>query len=81
MTVQPQLHNGTSIYCDCHGNERLLDVQPRVGLHVIDGRHGVKHEARVAARELLERLAGTVSGSAIVTYVSNVVGRNGHVGS
>ena len=67
------IRSGTSIYCTCHGTERLLDLT-RDGLHVMDGRHGTKHEARLEAREILERLAGTVSGSAIVAYVARVMG-------
>lgn len=65
--------SGTSVYCTCHGTERLCDVRPGEGLHVIDGRHGTRHEARVTSRELLERLAGTTDGSAIVEYVHRVV--------
>lgn len=65
--------NGTSIYCDCHGSERLCDIRPGIGLEVMDGRHGVKHLARVEPREMLQRLAGTLAGSAILDYVRRVV--------
>ena len=64
--------SGTSVYCDCHGTERLLDLRPG-GLEVRDGRHGIKHEAALGPREVLERLTGTVDGSAIVSYVARVV--------
>ena len=62
------------MYCSCHGTERLLDLRPREGIQVVDGRHGTRHEATVGPREMLARLAGTVEGSAIVDYVSRVVG-------
>lgn len=65
--------SGTSIYCNCHGTERLLDLRPGEGIHVLDGRHGTRHEAIVGPREVLARLAGTVEGSAIVDYVERVV--------
>lgn len=66
------VRSGTSVYCNCHGTERLLDLRPQEGIQVVDGRHGTRHEATVAPREILARLAGTVDGSAIVAYVNRV---------
>ena len=65
--------SGTSVYCNCHGTERLLDLRPREGIQVVDGRHGTRHEATVGPREMLARLAGTIAGCAIVDYVQSVV--------
>ena len=65
--------SGTSIFCDCCGTERLLDIKTQGGIHVVDKRHGVRHEASVSSREVLERLSGTIGGSAIVDYVRKVV--------
>ena len=64
---------GTSVYCDCHGTERLLDIMPGEGIEAIDRRHKVKHSVMLEPREVLERLAGTVDGSAIMCFVSKVV--------
>ena len=66
-------HSGTSVYCDCHHTERLMDIKPHLGFEIIDDRHGIKHKALVPPREALERLAGTLDGSAIVDYVRRVM--------
>ena len=65
--------SGTSLFCSCHGTERLADLAPHQGLHVVDGRHGTRHEVRLSERQILERIAGTVEGSAIVTYVRAIL--------
>ena len=65
--------SGTSVYCDCHQTERLMDIKPMVGIEVMDGRHGTAHKVLVPPRQTLERLAGTIGGSAIVAYVQKVV--------
>lgn len=69
----PGGHSGTSVMCDCHGTERLLDIRPGMGIEVKDDRHGCKHVAMVESREVLQRLAGTLDGSAIMEYVRQVV--------
>ena len=69
----PGVNSGTSVMCDCHGTERLCDIRPGIGLEVLDGRHGIKHLARVDSREMLERLSGTMDGSAIVDFVRRTV--------
>lgn len=69
----PGGHSGTSVMCDCHGTERLFDIRPGVGIEAMDGRHGQKHIARVDTHEVLQRLAGTVDGSAIMEFVRHVV--------
>ena len=65
--------SGTSVMCNCCGTERMLDIMPHVGIKVIDGRHGVRHTAEVDSREMLERLSGTINGSAIVDFVRKIV--------
>ena len=77
----PGERSGTSVYCEDHGcqvvehrhYERLLDIKPQVGIEVLDDRHGQRHRALVQPREALERLAGTINGSAILDYVRKVV--------
>lgn len=73
--------SGTAIYCLEHGCsaqehqhwQRMLDIKPQQGLEIIDARHGERHQAFVKPKEILERLAGTVDGSAIVDYVRKTV--------
>ena len=50
-----------------------MDIKPMVGIEVMDGRHGTAHKVLVPPRQTLERLAGTIGGSAIVAYVQKVV--------
>ena len=66
-------HSGTSVYCDCHQTERLMDIKPHIGIEVMDGRHGTAHRALVPPRQALERLAGTLDGSAVMDYVRQVM--------
>ena len=42
------------------------------GLEIVRERHNRKHYAIIAPKELLQRLAGTLEGSAVVDYVQRV---------
>jgi len=74
---------GTSLYCDCPnrygvhascpGREKLGELRSD-GLEIQDKRHSGRHVVHLTPRDLLERLAGTVDGSAIVHYVRGLVG-------
>lgn len=65
--------NGTSVMCDCHGTERLFDIRPGIGIEGVDRRHKVRHMALIEPKEALERLAGTIEGSAILEFARKVL--------
>lgn len=50
--------NGTTIYCDCCGSEKLAEI---IGENLVikDRRHGQKHIAVVPIRQLIDKLDGT----------------------
>ena len=65
-------HDGTAVLCDCCGRTKVAELHPRENLAIVDRSHGRKHVAVLTAREILERLSGTLNGSAVVDYVKTV---------
>ena len=65
-------HDGTAIRCDCCDRVKVGEIHPQSRLAIVDRSHGRKHVAVLTAREILERLSGTLNGSAVVDYVKTV---------
>ena len=66
------IDNGTAIGCNCCGNVKLGELHPQQNLQLVDTRYGKRHKAVLEPKELLQRLAGTVEGSAVLTYVQTL---------
>ncbi len=70
--------DGTSVRCQCRHcfnsreqPEKLAEITHN-GLEIMDGRHGRVHFVQMPVRSVIERLAGTTDGSAVVDYVRRV---------
>ena len=66
-------HNGTGVYCGCHGDELLCVIKPQESLEVQDHRHGVKHVAVLSPQEVLIRISGTTGRAGIISFVERMV--------
>ncbi len=62
----------TSVRCDTCVTQKMAEVSG-TGLRILSHAHGERHEVVLSPRATLERLAGTVDGSAIVNYVRGMV--------
>ncbi len=51
-----------------------MEFHPQKGIVAQKGAHGTKHRTYLSPMDILQRLAGTVDGSAIRAYVGQVVG-------
>jgi hypothetical protein len=70
---------GTSIYCGCsldgqlHQSEKLGEIRPQEGLVIYDRRNRIRHMAVVRPVDVLQRMAGTLDGSAVLEYCKSIV--------
>ena len=69
--------NGTNIYCDCCGREKLAEIHPGTGIVIQDGRHGVKHRVAIDSTMTLEAITGTTESSAIIQAIQRILAPNG----
>jgi len=73
------MDTGTSIFCGCsldgelHHSEKLGEIRPLEGLVIHDRRNRIRHMAVVSPMEVLQRLSGTLEGSAVIEYVKKVI--------
>ena len=73
------LGTGTSIFCGCsldgelHHTEKLGEIRPLEGLVIHDRRNRIRHMAVVTPVEVLQRLSGTMEGSAVIEYCKTVL--------
>lgn len=77
VATQAQRQDGTLILCSCcpAGRRQKFGLLPtQEGIVLRDGRHGRTHTVMMRPLELLQRLAGTMDGSAIQQYVAEVTG-------
>ena len=73
------MDNGTNskaltVYCVCHGRQKMAAVTPGIGIEVVSRHHGMYHTGSLSVRELLTHLSGTTDGSAIIDFVRGQVG-------
>jgi hypothetical protein len=79
MTKEGNMGTGTSIFCGCsldgelHHSEKLGEIRPLEGLVIHDRRNRIRHMAVVSPMEVLQRLSGTLEGSAVIEYVKKVI--------
>lgn len=62
-----------SLFCVCHGRQKMAEVTPGRGVEVVSRHHGTYHTGSLSVRELLVQLSGTTNGSAIVQFVQEQV--------
>ena len=62
-----------NVYCRCHGNQRMAVITSGEGIEVVSRHHGTYHTGSLSVPELLQRLSGTVNGSAIVQFVREAI--------
>ena len=68
-----------NVYCTCHPDSvreraKLWEIHPGQGVEVSSRHHGTYHNGSMGVRDLLEQIAGTVSGSAILQFVQEAIG-------
>ena len=69
-----------NLYCTCqdpgHTQRRqtMAKIYPREGIEVVSRSHGTHHIGSISVHNLLRLLAGTQDGSAINSFVRQVVG-------
>ena len=63
-----------NMLCNCHNQQRMWVIYPGQGVETMSRHHGTNHVGSLGVKSLLEQLAGTVSGSAILQFVQGVVG-------
>lgn len=66
--------NPVNIFCVCHGQQKMAVVTPGRGIEVVSRHHGAYHTGSLSVRELLNQISGTTEGSAIVSFVQELVG-------
>jgi len=62
------------IFCDCCPSPRKMAELEGTTIDIRHKSHGTWHHAETSIRTVLERLSGTVEGSAIVSYVQKTIG-------
>ena len=65
--------DGTGLYCECCGIEKLGEIRPRENLVLHDRRNRQRHVAVISAKEVVERLAGTTGREAIMRFVEEIL--------
>ena len=63
-----------NIFCVCHGQQKMAQITPGQGIEVVSRHHGAYHTGSLSVRELLHQISGTTDGSAIITFVQQMVG-------
>mgnify|MGYP001606923077 CR=1 FL=1 len=63
-----------NIMCSCHQTERMQVAYPQHGIETIARRHGTYHASSLGVTQLLQIIAGTTEGSAILRFVQQAVG-------
>ena len=66
-------NDGTAVFCDCCGKEKLAEIEPGRMLEIMDQRHGKKHIAVLSPGQLLQRISGTMEPNAILIVVQRMI--------